>query len=146
MPDHVIIPEFSPPWECFSNFHPSVLIISGKIYPTVEHAYQASKALSEAEHEWVRTALDARTAKKRGRRVQLRPNFDNMRIPLMRLFVTMKFTMYTDYRQTLIGSGNAIIQEGNWWNDTFWGICRGVGENHLGLLLMEVRDLMLLLP
>ena len=30
--------------------------------------------------------------------------------------------------------------EGNEWSDTFWGVCRGQGENWLGKILMKTRD------
>ena len=40
----------------------------------------------------------------------------------------------------LLSTGNAELIEGNWWNDTFWGICRGKGENHLGKILMNIRN------
>ena len=35
--------------------------------------------------------------------------------------------------------GNEELIEENWWNDTFWGVCRGVGKNHLGQILMKIR-------
>lgn len=41
--------------------------------------------------------------------------------------------------RALMATGNAELVEGNTWNDTFWGICNGTGENHLGKLLMKVR-------
>ena len=30
--------------------------------------------------------------------------------------------------------------EGNTWNDTFWGVCNGQGQNWLGKILMLVRS------
>jgi hypothetical protein len=43
----------------------------------------------------------------------------------------------------LIVQDNGYVQadnfKGNTWNDTVWGICRGVGQNHLGRILMKVR-------
>ena len=36
-------------------------------------------------------------------------------------------------------TGDAELIEGNNWGDTFWGVCNGVGENHLGKLLMARR-------
>lgn len=39
----------------------------------------------------------------------------------------------------LLETGNEELVEGNYWGDTFWGVCRGRGENHLGKLLMKVR-------
>jgi predicted NAD-dependent protein-ADP-ribosyltransferase YbiA (DUF1768 family) len=39
----------------------------------------------------------------------------------------------------LKATGDEELVEGNWWNDTFWGVCNGVGENNLGKLLMKIR-------
>lgn len=35
---------------------------------------------------------------------------------------------------------NALFPEGNTWDDTYWGVCKGVGTNYLGKLLMIVRN------
>lgn len=44
-----------------------------------------------------------------------------------------------ELRDKLVATGDAEIVEGNWWGDKFWGVCRGVGENHLGKILMRIR-------
>lgn len=33
-----------------------------------------------------------------------------------------------------------VVYKGNYWKDTYWGVCNGVGENHLGKLLMKIRE------
>jgi predicted NAD-dependent protein-ADP-ribosyltransferase YbiA (DUF1768 family) len=45
-------------------------------------------------------------------------------------------------RARLLATGTALLREGNWWRDTFWGVDQrtGAGQNHLGRLLMEIRD------
>ena len=43
-------------------------------------------------------------------------------------------------RSQLLATGEAKLIEGNHWGDTFWGVCRGQGENHLGMLLMKARE------
>jgi len=40
---------------------------------------------------------------------------------------------------SLLATGTEELIEGNKHNDTFWGVCAGVGENNLGKLLMRVR-------
>ena len=40
----------------------------------------------------------------------------------------------------LLDTGDCYIQEGNKWNDRFWGVCKGQGENHLGKLIMKIRS------
>jgi predicted NAD-dependent protein-ADP-ribosyltransferase YbiA (DUF1768 family) len=77
-------------------------------------------------------------AKRAGNNLVLRPDWEEVKIPIMRELLKQKFSnralMYK-LRQT---KGELI--EGNNWGDTFWGVCKGQGENHLGRLLMEIRD------
>lgn len=40
----------------------------------------------------------------------------------------------------LEATGDSLLVEGNWWHDTFWGVCNGFGENNLGKLLMKIRE------
>jgi predicted NAD-dependent protein-ADP-ribosyltransferase YbiA (DUF1768 family) len=42
--------------------------------------------------------------------------------------------------QLLIDTDDHELIEGNWWHDYFWGVCNGKGENHLGKILMDVRE------
>lgn len=51
-----------------------------------------------------------------------------------------KFSQDKDLRDKLIATGNTELIEDNTWNDRFWGVCNGEGINHLGKLLMELRD------
>ena len=41
----------------------------------------------------------------------------------------------------LKATGDAVLVEGNWWRDDFWGVYEGKGQNILGKILMIVRDL-----
>ena len=47
-----------------------------------------------------------------------------------------------DLREKLVATGDAELIEGNHWNDTCWGVCKGIGQNNLGKILMEVRDML----
>ncbi len=50
-----------------------------------------------------------------------------------------KFTRHFDLREKLLATGDRKLVEGNTWGDTFWGVCRGNGKNHLGKILMKIR-------
>lgn len=50
-----------------------------------------------------------------------------------------KFTRNEDLKAMLLATGDEGLIEGNWWGDTFWGECKGQGENHLGRILMKIR-------
>ena len=122
-----------------SNFQSLPIRVSGVSYPTLEHAYQASKTLIPAEREHIAQAKTPAEAKKLGRAVTLRENWDELRLTVMERLLRVKFRE-ASYRDALIATGEALIVEGNTWNDTFFGVCRGLGENHLGRLLMELRN------
>lgn len=122
-----------------SNFYEATIYVGGKRYASVEHAYQAHKTLDPNAHELIRTAPSPSTAKKLGKAVQLRPDWDAVKVDLMRKFVTLKFEN-PFLRPLLLATADAVLIEGNTWNDTFWGVCRGQGQNWLGKILMDVRE------
>ena len=70
-----------------------------------------------------------------GRIVELRPDWENIKINVMASLVAQKF-MQPHLRDMLLATGDAKLIEGNTWGDRFWGQCSGVGENQLGKILM----------
>lgn len=122
-----------------SNFSPSPLEVDGQSYATVEHAFQALKTENPTEQEIVRNARTPGQAKKLGRRVTLRADWNTARVGVMKMLLEKKFSDKV-LRSELLATGDAELVEGNYWNDRFWGVCRGSGENWLGKLLMEIRS------
>jgi hypothetical protein len=140
------VTDISPPINSFdgsfaflSNFFASPIAYGGGVYPTVEHAYQAAMALTPGERLSILFAPTAGRAKRLGRQVQLRPGWDEMRTDVMRQLLRLKFQPGSDLAVKLLATGDAELIEDGAWNDRFWGVCRGAGENRLGKLLMEVR-------
>lgn len=122
-----------------SNFCHSPIELDGIIYPTVEHAFQAAKTLDHADKHRIAAASTPGNAKRLGRKVQLRRDWEQVKVGIMQDLVRLKFTVHQDLRAKLIATGDAELIEGNTWNDRFWGVCRGQGRNQLGLILMQVR-------
>lgn len=133
------IDRFIEEFRFLSNFHSATIVIDGKFYPTVEHAYQAFKTLDPGAHETIRNARTPGEAKRLGRCISLRPDWEDVKVGLMRDFVRLKFEN-PFLRPMLMATGDARLVEGNHWNDTFWGVCRGKGRNMLGQILMEIRS------
>jgi hypothetical protein len=135
------IDKFEGDYAFLSNFYESPAVYEGVLYPTSEHAYQAAKAV----YPWDRAKiLEARTpgmAKRLGKQVTMRPDWDEVKIEVMRDVLVSKFQHNSELRQKLIDTGDAYLEEGNWWGDTFWGVCKGKGQNKLGLLLIQLRNL-----
>ena len=134
-----MIDSFKYPFAFLSNFHVCVpFMYDGIEYTTVEAAYQAQKSLNLLDRMALAT-MSATDAKRAGKKLQLRSDWNDVRLKIMKELVTIKFQQ-PDLKLCLIMTGKEEIVEGNWWNDTFWGVCRGEGENHLGKILMQVRD------
>jgi ribA/ribD-fused uncharacterized protein len=87
----------------------------------------------------IRNAPTPGRAKRLGRNVPLRKDWHNEKLNIMRALVTQKF-QYAYLAKKLIATAPATIIEGNSWGDRYWGICEGQGENHLGRILMDVRE------
>lgn len=137
--EQVVIDSFRGDFGFLSNFYEASIYVDGKKYNSVEHAYQAHKSLDPSVQKTIREAATPGQAKKLGKAVQLRPDWETVKIGLMRTFVKKKFEN-PFLRPLLEATGNAKLIEGNTWNDAFWGVYRGRGENWLGKILMEVRD------
>ena len=123
-----------------SNFYPSEILINGKKYPTVEHAFQAMKATNSKDMLWIASASTPKEAKKRGRSVAYRKDWEEVKLAIMEKLVYLKFIGNQNLLDLLVETGDEELIEGNWWGDTFWGVCNEVGENHLGKILMKIRD------
>lgn len=130
-----------------SNFHPAQVVYEGDPYPTVEHAFQAAKTLDAAERLQVREAKTPGSARYRGKRVRLRPDWESVKIFILEDLVRQKFED-PDLRARLLATGTEELVEVNTWRDRFWGKCldKRTGEltglSHLGRILMRLRERM----
>ena len=79
-------------------------------------------------------------AKRLGRTVQLRGDWESVKEQIMYEICLAKFTQNKDLGRMLVDTGDAELIEGNTWNDKCWGVCDGEGENKLGKILMRVRE------
>jgi len=132
------VTEFRGKYRFLSNFHPSLVLLDGALYPTVEHAYQAAKTLDYETRKRIRLMEKPGGAKRVGREVALRPNWEEIKLDIMLNLLRQKF-LDTSLRELLSETTGDLVEE-NHWGDTFWGVCRGVGQNNLGYLLMQVRE------
>jgi ribA/ribD-fused uncharacterized protein len=136
-----VIDSFSGEYDFLSNFYEDCKIhIDGHWYRGVERAYQAVKTESDAWREAIRVAPTSGAAKKLGRKLVLRPDWNNVKYGYMFYFVAQKFILHPELGAKLIATGDAELIEGNWWGDVYWGVCKGKGENNLGKILMTIRQ------
>lgn len=135
-----VIDRFVGDYYFLSNFYPTKVWFEGAGYPSAEHAYVAAKTGDMTIRRVIQRMTDASSVKKYGRNLRLRPDWNSYRLVAMENIVRAKFTFNLDLAQQLIDTGSAELIEGNWWNDTFWGTCNEYGENHLGKILMKIRE------
>ena len=133
------IDSFSGEFEFLSNFYPSEIEFEGIKYPTNEHFFQAMKTFDVDMRENIAAAPTPGKAKRLGRHCLLRSNWEVVKENFMMTGLRLKFKN-PELKEKLLATGNAILEEGNWWGDTYWGVCEGVGKNRLGILLMGLRE------
>lgn len=131
------IDSFQGAYRFLSNFWPAKVVLDGIEYDSVEHAYVASKTLNEIARKDI-AGMTPGQSKRYGRTLKLRPDWEEVKLTIMEDLVRQKFKR-PDLAKLLRSTGKAELIEGNTWGDTFWGVCRGVGENNLGKILMRVR-------
>lgn len=122
-----------------SNFYTSTIRFENRLWRTVEHAYQAAKTLDEKQKDLICVARTPAIAKKLGQAVIIREDWNDIKISIMKELTSLKFDNCL-IEHMLLNTQNKILIEENFWNDTFWGVCRGVGQNKLGIILMEERE------
>lgn len=133
-----MIKELTGKYRFLSNFFSCFVTYEGVEYPSVENAYQAAKCKDVEDRPFFLTCK-ASEAKRRGRVICMRSDWDEIKLRVMEELVRQKFSI-EPLKSKLQSTAPDEIQEGNWWGDFYWGTVNGVGENHLGKILMEVRD------
>jgi len=139
-PNNAIM-SFRNEYRFLSNFYSASVAYDGMQFPTVEHAYQAAKAKHREDRVKIQQAHTPGAAKRLGHRIEVCSGWwdDNNRIIVMRHLVRLKFT-HPHLAARLLATGDVRLVEGNTWRDNFWGVYQGRGENHLGEILMQVRQ------
>lgn len=133
--------EFRGDYNFLSNFHSCEVEYEGIVYPSVENAFQAAKTLDREERLQF-TSVKPGIAKRLGRRVILRPDWEKVKVGIMKELLRKKFSQ-EPFKSKLLATGDKELEEGNRWNDRFWGVCppgSGRGSNILGKLIMEIRE------
>ncbi len=138
-----------------SNFYPSPIRqkvvgpdkswVITVTYPTVENYFQAQKSLDSA-YSIRLSVVPPGLSKKLGRAVDLRSDWESVKLIVMRRALDVKFPALNDKKsanvllsEMLLDTGDAYLEEGNTWGDSYWGVSGGFGANWLGVLLMARR-------
>lgn len=135
---------FSGDLHYLSNFSYHIVQYDNFVFPTLENAYQAAKTTSRANRATF-VSLTPGQAKRRGRQLGLREDWEQVKLPTMRKLLMIKFALNPELIDKLIFTGNLELVETNTWHDQIWGSCvcpehvSVPGQNLLGGSLMWLR-------
>ena len=130
------INEFKGKYFFLSNFYNREVTYNGFTFKNNEAAFQSMKC-PERIAEFIN--LNPSEAKRLGRRVKLRTDWEDIKDNIMYEICMAKFTQNQDLQKRLLETGNAYLIEGNTWGDIYWGMSNNFGENKLGIILMKIR-------
>lgn len=135
-----MIDSFRGKYAFLSNMYPCNIEYNLLGYDSVESGYQSAKF--DCKHRKAQFAtLEGKQAKRYANSLknEWRADWNDVKESVMMELLMIKFSI-PELRKLLDETGDEELVEGNWWNDTFWGVCNGVGQNILGKLLMKVRE------
>lgn len=118
---------------------PAPVFYNGIQYNSSENAYQAQKTLNEREREHIATLTPYQSKSYAQKFNNERPDWHTIKRAIMYDIVWLKFDTNMRLRLQLKATKDKYLEETNYWGDSFWGVCNGVGMNNLGNILMEVR-------
>ena len=120
----------------------------GEFVVSAENAYQSEKTHDQSYKRRILKAVTPIVAKRLGRRAKLRGDWDNVKLEIMLEVVREKFEQIPRLAEELMKTAGHNLIEGNDWGDDFWGMIKvngeWKGENHLGKILMVVRNELIL--
>lgn len=127
-----------------SNFYNgNTFIYRGCRFNNAEAPFHAEKCISRIKDFEMLSPLDA---KRLGRKVTLRKDWEEVKDKIMYNVCYAKFTKDEDLKKKLISTGDRELIEGNSHNDRCWGMTFNnktnswIGENRLGIVLMKLRQ------
>ena len=135
-----MINSFTGDYYFLSNFYMAPVSYNGWDYTNNEAAFQAQKTKNRSLRFQLFSKANPSEAKAAGRKIDLRPDWEEVKSQIMYEIVQAKFNQNQDLKEKLLATGDEHLEEGNTWHDTYWGVCNGKGKNKLGKILMQVRE------
>lgn len=139
-----MINEFREKYYFLSNFFNAPVTWDGITYQNNEAAFHSAKIFSNREQF---ANLDPSSAKKLGRRVKLRDDWEEVKDNIMYEICKAKFSQNEVLKNKLLATNDEYLEEGTTgWHDNYWGNCNCdkckniEGKNTLGKILMRVRE------
>lgn len=141
------IHEFQGPYRFLSNFYEGLypIRVGNFEFKTAEHLYQAFKTEDLEEARMIEQLATPGEAKRAGRTLTLRADWEDIKDRAMEIAVSRKFLSDPELLPLLLKTGDATLVEGNKWHDNYWGECFCTKceplpkLNMLGQVLMALR-------
>lgn len=143
---------FFGPYRFLSNFHLCEVEYNGNRFPSTEHAYMVAKCIQIQQGLFGEPifngtqlseicALSCSQVRRWGQKVQLRPDWEAVKISIMEQINWDKYSRNPQLKTALLATGSRELIEANSWGDSFWGynVRTQSGVNNLGKLLMRIR-------
>ncbi|MBF0132452.1 MAG: NADAR family protein [Magnetococcales bacterium] len=137
------------PYGVFSNLYKREILFEGEIFPTAEHAYQAGKPRKKEVRDWLMAAPSPSLVAMAAHGLYIwdvRSDWNNIKFDRMKQILKEKFVQHPDLADVLRSTGNArLVEAANTDSpvNRLWGEVNGKGKNMLGILLMEIREILL---
>lgn len=145
-----MIDRFKDEFYFLSNFYPCSINYCKIVFPSSEHLFQARKSKDVKIWEIIAAIPKPGKSKAFGRTIDLRSDWEEVKINIMISVVYLKFSQNIDLMMKLRKLEGINLCEGNYHHDNFWGDCHCdnckniIGQNKLGYSLEKVRDNMFL--
>ncbi len=138
--EKTVIDSFKGKYAFLDNDFPCFIYHDCMRFSSCNRAYHASKSFDVRHRIGCMLAPDSKTVRTLGRKVELREDWDKIKLKLMYELLEKKFSD-PELKQLLLDTGDAELI---WKNrsDKFWGVVNGEGENWLGKHLMNIRKKM----
>ncbi len=122
-----------------SNMHDCAILFMGLGFNSTEAAYQACKNTNIVIAKQFQN-MTGLQAKNYSNNITVRKDWPKIKYNIMAQLIFQKFLLHLPLREMLLDTGDKYIEETNYWKDTYWGVCDGVGENNLGKIIMATRE------
>lgn len=121
------------------NSYHSEFTFEGIRYLNAVSAFQAQKC-KHIMDKFQFANLTPIRAKRKGKEVNTRADWDVVKDDIMYNVVKEKFSQNEELKSLLLNTGTSYLEDGNSIKEVYWGTYKGKGLNKLGHILMRVRS------
>ena len=136
-----VISSFKGEYDFLNNRYGCSFVWQGIRYNNVESAFHASKYTDESERK-ILSRMSADKAVNKSMDFTPSAEWEDCKLNIMESIIMAKFDQNPSLKKRLIETDDRILINGNNKHETYWGVdlYSWIGENHLGKILMTIRN------